>query len=243
MWRDHASAMPVGHTGRRPLGRLLGMLDIVVVVAVALGAFAGWKRGFIMPLLAVATSLVGLYALYAGPGRSVVPGGPAGIGLGVIVVALIGSIVGRFASMLISLVHRVGVLQRADRVLGVPLGAATALIGVYVALVAVVSFDGLLAPFHGKPTIDQAAVAAMKTALAANPQYSMMIDPATLDAMAAQVATSAIPADQVAKFDQTLALYEDDVRPQLLGSILAPVILTLGEHAPFIGHHVTYPTQ
>lgn len=219
------------------------MLDLVVVAAVAVGAFAGWRRGFIMPLVAVATSLVGLYALYAGPGQSLVPGGAAGIGLGVIVVTLVGSLIGRFASMLVSLVHRVGVLQRADHVLGVPLGAVTALVTVYIALVAVVSFDGILAPFHGKPTIDQAAVAAMKTALAANPQFSVMMDPGTLDTIAAQVATSAIPADQVAKYDQTLAVYENDVRPQLLHSILAPVILAVGEHAPFIGHKVSYPTE
>ena len=219
------------------------MLDIVVIGAVALGAFAGWKRGFIVPLVAVATSLVGLYALYAGPGQSYVPGGTAGIGLGVIVVTVVGSFVARFASMLVTLVHRVGILQRADHVLGVPLGAVTALIGVYVALVTVVSFDGLLAPFHGKPTIDQAAVAAMKTALAANPQFGVMLDPATLDTIATQVATTAIPADQVAKYDQTLALYEDDVRPQLLHSVLAPIILAVGEHAPIIGHRVTYPAE
>lgn len=219
------------------------MLDLVVIAVVALGAFAGWKRGFVMPLVAVATSLVGLYALYAGPGQSLVPAGAAGIGAGVIVVTLIGSLVGRFASVLLAFVHRVGILQRADHVLGVPLGAATALVSVYVALVAVVSFDGLLAPFHGRPTIDQAAVAAMKTALAANPQLSVMIDAGTLDTIAAQVATSAIPADQVAKYDQTLALYEDAIRPQLLHSVLAPAILAVGEHAPFIGRKVSYPAE
>lgn len=219
------------------------MLDAVVIAAVALGAFAGWKRGFIMPLVAVAASLVGLYALYAGPGAGLVPGGAAGLGLGVVVVTVLGSFVLRLASGLVGVVHRVGILQRADHVLGVPLGAATALIGVYVALVAVVSFDGVLAPFHGKPTIDQAAVAALRAALATNPQYSVMIDPGTLDAMAAQVATAAIPADQVAKFDQTLAYYEEDVRPQLLRSSIAPILLSIGEHAPLIGHHVVYPTQ
>lgn len=219
------------------------MLDLVVIAAVALGAFAGWKRGFIMPLVAVATSLVGLYALYAGPGAGFVPGGVAGIGLGVVVVTVLGSFVARVAAGLVSLVHRVGVLQRADHVLGVPLGAATALVTVYVALVAVVSFDGVLAPFHGKPTIDQAAVAALRAALATNPQYGVMIDPGTLDAMASQVATAAIPADQVAKFDQTLAYYEQDVRPQLLHSAFAPLILGVGEHAPLIGRHVDYPAQ
>jgi hypothetical protein len=101
----------------------------------------------------------------------------------------------------------------------------------------------VLAPIHGKATIDQAAVAAMRAALAANPQFAVMIDPGTLDEMAAEVAKSAVPADQIATIDQGLAFYETDVRPQLLSSWLAPAILTLGQYAPFIGRHVDYPQK
>lgn len=218
-------------------------LDVVVLAAVAIGAFAGWRRGFVMPLCAVGAGLVGLYALYAGPGSSLVPSGVAGIGLGVLVVTLASSLVARVGGLLIGLVHRVGVLKAADHTLGVPLGAVTALVSVYVALVAVVSFDAVLAPIHGKATVDQAAVAAMRAAVAANPQFGVMIDPGTLDEMATQVAKSAIPADQISNIDNTLAFYETDVRPQLLSSALAPVILGIGQYAPFIGRHVQYPAQ
>ena len=142
------------------------MIDLVIIAAVALGAFAGWRRGFIMPLIAVGTGLVGLYALYAGPGASVVPSGTAGIGAGVLVVGV-----------------------------------------------------------------------------AANPQFGVMLDPGTLDTMATQVAKSAIPADQIATIDSGLAYYETDVRPQLLTSTLAPLILTIGQRVPVLGHAVTYPTK
>lgn len=218
-------------------------IDLVVIAAVALGAFAGWRRGFVMPLIAVAAGLVGLYALYAGPGAGIVPTGTAGIGLGVLVVALAGSLIARIGGVLISLVHRVSVLKAADHTLGVPLGAVTALVGVYVALVAVVSFDAVLAPIHGKPTVDQAAVAAMRAAVAANPQFGVMVDPGILDEMATQVAKSAIPADQLSTIDSTLAFYETDVRPQLLSSALVPAILNVGQYAPFIGRHVAFPMQ
>lgn len=219
------------------------MIDLVVLGAVALGAFAGWRRGFIMPLIAVGTALVGLYALYAGPGASVVPSGTAGIGLGVLTVGVAASLIARIGSMLASLITRVGILRAADHTLGVPLGAATALVSVYVALVAVISFDNLIAPLHGKATVDQAAVAAMHAAIAANPQFGVMLDPGTLDAMAAQVAKSAIPADQIATFDATLGFYEGTVRPALLTSAAAPLILALGERAPFIGRHVEFPAK
>jgi uncharacterized membrane protein required for colicin V production len=219
------------------------MFDVAIIAFIGVSAFLGWRKGFVVPAFAVALTLLSLYALYAGPGEGVVPSGTLGIGLGVLVVGLVGSIVGRVGGILVSLVHRVGLLRAADKTLGVPLGALTGLVAVYLALVAVVSFDNLLAPLHGKVNVDQAAVAALKAAVEANPQFSVMIDPAMLDAMAKQVAKAAIPADQMEKFDQTLATYETEVRPQLITSSLAPMILSIGERAPLIGRHIVYPEK
>ena len=219
------------------------MLDLGILALVAIAALAGWRKGFIAPLFAVSLTLLGLYALYAGPGAGVVPTGAAGIGLGVVVVGIASSFVMRIGGTLVSLVHRVGFLQRADQVLGVPLGAATGLVTVYLALVALVSFDNLLAPLHGKATVDQAAVAAVRVAVKANPQFAVMVDPATLDAMTAQVAKTAIPADQLATFDQTLAFYENSVRPALIASASAPIILAVGEKVPVLGRHVDFPAR
>src|SRR5262249_44178758 len=100
-----------------------------------------------------------------------------------------------------------------------------------------------IAPFHGKASVDQAAVAAMKAALQANPQYSVMIDQATLDAMASAAVKQAIPAEQLATYDQALSFYEGTVRPALVASVIAPPLLGVGEHLPVIGHHVDYPTK
>jgi len=219
------------------------VLDLGIAAVVLLAAFAGWRKGFIAPLFTVALSLLILYALYAGPGMGVLPSGGVGLGLGVLVIGLAGMFVGRLGGALASLVHRVGVLRIADQVLGVPLGALTALVAVYLVLVAIVSFDNALAPFHGKATVDQATVAALRAALAANPQLTVMVDPSTLDALAAQVAKQAIPADQLATFDRTLASYEGTVRPALLASVSAPILLAVGEHLPYIGRHVEFPTK
>ena len=219
------------------------MFDITILAIVGIAAVAGWRKGFVAPLFAVALSVLGLYALYNGPGAGLVPTGTIGLGLGVLVVGFVASVVGRVAGMLVSLVHRVGLLRAADHTLGLPLGALTGLVAVYLALVAVVSFDNLLAPFHGKLTVDQAAVAALKVALDANPQFAVMIDPGMVDAMATQVAKAAIPADQIQKFDQTLGYYDATVRPQLISSALAPVILAVGERAPFLGRHIVFPEK
>ncbi len=219
------------------------MFDLGIAAVVLLSAFAGWRKGFIAPFFAVALALLGLYAIYAGPGAGVVPSGAAGLGLGVLVIGFAAAFVGRLGGLLASLVHRVGVLRSADQVLGVPLGALTGVVAAYLALVAIVSFDNVLAPFHGKATVDQAAVAALRAAVATNPQFAVMVDPSMLDALAAQVAKQAIPADQLATFDQTLAFYEGTVRPALLASVSAPILLAVGERLPFIGRHLDFPTR
>jgi hypothetical protein len=69
----------------------------------------------------------------------------------------------------------------------------------------------------------------------------VMIDPATLDTMATQVVKQAIPAEQLATYDQTLSFYEGTVRPALLSSVLASPILGVGERLPILGRHVDYP--
>jgi hypothetical protein len=219
------------------------VFDLGIAAAVVISAFLGWRKGFVAPLFAVALTLLGLYALYTGPAAGVMPTGAAGLGLGVVVIGFAATFLARIGGFLVSIVHRVGILKAADHVLGVPLGAVTGVAAVYLALVAVVSFDNVIAPFHGKASVDQAAVAAVRAAVAANPQFSMMVDQATLDAMATQVAKSAIPADQLATFDQTLTTYETSVRPALLASVSAPIILGVGEHVPVIGRHVDFPTK
>jgi uncharacterized membrane protein required for colicin V production len=219
------------------------MLDLAVIAIFAVSAFAGWRKGFLAPLFAIGLSVLGLYVIYNGPAAGAMPTGTAGLGLGVVAVGVASSFVMRIGGVFTSLVHRVKLLNAGDHVLGLPLGAATGLVAVYLGLVAVVSFDTMLAPFHGKPSVDQAAVAAMRAAVAANPQFAVMLDPGTLDAMAKQVAKSAIPADQLATFDQSLAFYEGTARPALLASVSAPIILGLGEHLPFLGRHVDFPTK
>lgn len=217
------------------------MLDLVVLAAVLLGAFTGWRRGFIVPLVATGGTLIGLYALYSGGGAGLVPSGTAGLGLGAGLAFIGGGILGRIGATVATLVHRFTLLKRADQGLGVPLGALLALVTAYFALTALVSFDGVIAPFHGKATVDAAAVAAVRAAVTAQPQFGLIADPAMLDEMATSVAKAAIPRDQIAKYAQALAFYEEDVRPQLLQSLLAPLILAVGEHLPVVGRHVDYP--
>ncbi len=64
-----------------------------------------------------------------------------------------------------------------------------------------------------------------------------------LKTLASAATSSPLAADQLAKFDMTLAFYEQTVRPELLKSRIVPVLLTLGESLPVIGRRAELPTQ
>jgi hypothetical protein len=76
-----------------------------------------------------------------------------------------------------------------------------------------------------------------------NPALATIADPSLLTSIAAAAQSTPIAADQLAKYDAALGFYETSVRPALLESRIAPAMLALGEHLPFIGQHVVFPTQ
>jgi hypothetical protein len=222
---------------------LPAMVDLAIVIALAAGAFAGWRKGFIVPLIVQAGALLGLATLYAGPLQGAVPSGVAGMGLGVGAIVLGSSILGAVGGMLVRLVYRFGVLQRFDKVAGIPLGAATAAITLYVALIGVIALDGWLSPLHGTGAIGPQQLKAMQALAAANPTLAAFADPTMLNEMAVAAAKAAIPADQLAKYDAALGFYETSIRPSLIASRIAPAILALGEKLPVVGQHVVLPTK
>lgn len=219
------------------------MADIVIIGAVLFGALAGWRKGFVLPLVVLGGALLSIASLYAGPLNGIVPTGTAALGLGAAALFVGCAVLGRVGGALVGLVYRVPILRKFDQVVGIPLGAVTATVGVYVAILGVLALDGWLSPLHGKATIEVKDIAAVQAVAAANPSLAMFADPAMLTALASAATNSPIAADQLAKFDTTLAFYEQTVRPELLKSRILPVLLTLGEALPVIGRHAELPTQ
>ncbi len=222
---------------------LAAMIDLAIIAAVAAGAFFGFRKGFIVPLVVQAGGLLGLWAIYAGPLKGSVPSGIAGAGLGFGALALGSTVLGAVGNVLVGVIHRFGLLKRFDKVAGVPLGAATAALTVYVALVGVVTLDGWLAPLHGGLPVGPQQLAAVQKLAALNPTFGAFADPTTLNTLVTAATKAPIPTDQLAQYDATLGFYENTVRPSLVGSKLAPFLLAAGESLPVIGQHVDFPTK
>ena len=217
------------------------MADLVIIAAVAFGAIAGWRKGFVLPLIALGGALLSIASLYAGPLNGIVPAGTAGLGLGAVALFVGGMLLGRVGGVLVGLVYKVPALRRLDQLVGIPLGGATAVVGVYVAVLGTLALDSWLSPLHGKATLEVQDIAAVQALAAANPSLAMFADPAMLQVMTTAATSSPVAADQLAKFDATLAFYEQTVRPELLQSRIVPVLLTVGESIPVIGRHAELP--
>jgi len=218
------------------------VLDIAIVLAVLAGIVAGWRRGFLVPVVAQIGVLLGLTFVYAGPLSANVPSGPLGLGAGAVAATAGGYILGSVGAFGIGLMYRFAPLRRMDHVLGVPLGAVAASATVYLSLLGAVTVDGWLGPLHDKGTLTQPDIAQLQAVIAANPAAGAVMDPYALAALAKAAATAPITMEQLAKVNAALSFYETNVRPALVQSRIGPLVLSLGADLPIIGRHVEYPT-
>ena len=219
------------------------MLDIAIVAFIVLGAIVGFGKGFVVPLAAAGGAVLTLGVLYAGPLTGSLPTGTAGLGLGAIALFVGGTLFATVATFLVGIVHRVGILRRFDKVLGIPLGMATAAVALYVAVLATLVLDGWLDPLHGKTAVGPQEIAALQAAAGANPAFATFADPQMLKLLAQSAAKAPVASAEIEKVDAAMAFYEQKVRPELLASKIVPVLLAIGEKLPFIGRPATLPLR
>jgi hypothetical protein len=137
----------------------------------------------------------------------------------------------------------VGILKRFDKVLGIPLGMATAAVTLYVAVLATLVLDGWLDPLHGKTAFGPDEIATLQTVAGANPAFATFADPQMLKLLAQSAAKAPVASAELEKIDAAVAFYEQKVRPELLTSKIVPVLLAIGEKLPFIGRPATLPIR
>jgi hypothetical protein len=217
--------------------------DIAIVAFVLLGAVIGFSRGFAIPLVTVGGALFTMAFLFAGPFNGALPSGSVGLGASAIALGLGATLFARVATTVVGLVHRFGFLKKVDRVLGIPIGMATAAVALYVALLGTLTLDSWLDPLHGKAAIGTQDIAAIQTFAKANPALSMFASPTVLQTLLETAAKGPVSSDQLSQADAALGFYEQKVRPELLQSRIVPVILAIGEKLPFIGRPAMLPTR
>jgi hypothetical protein len=218
--------------------------DIAIVGIIVLGALIGFSKGFVLPLVAAGGALLSIAFLFAGPANGSIPSGTAGLGAGALALGIGAMLFARVGMLVAGLIHRFGLLKKVDKVLGIPIGMATAAIALYVALLGTLTLDAWLDPLHGKAAIGTQDIAALQTIAKTNPTLSVFASPTMLQALLESAAAKGpLSGDQLSQADSPLGFYELKVRPELLASKIVPVMLAIGEKLPFIGRAATLPTH
>jgi len=217
--------------------------DIAIVGFILLGAVIGFSKGFVLPLVAAGGALFSIAFLFAGPFNGSVPSGSIGLGAGALALGLGATLFARIGMFVAGLIHRFGFLQKIDKVLGIPIGVATAAVVLYVALLGTLTLDAWLDPLHGKAALETQDIAALQTIAKANPTLAVFASPTMLQGLLESAAKGPLSDEQVSQADAALGFYEQKIRPELLDSKIVPVILAIGEKLPFIGRPATLPTR
>ena len=220
------------------------MADIAIVVFVLLGALIGFSKGFVLPLVAVGGALFGMALLFTGPFSGSLPSGTAGLGASAIALGLGAMLFTRVGMFAVGLIHRFGLLKKVDKVLGIPIGMATAAVALYVALLGTLTVDAWLDPIHGKAAIGTQEIAALQVLAKANPVLSVFASPTMLQTLLESAAAKGPLSDaEVSQADGAIGFYEQTVRPELLQSRILPMLLAVGESLPIIGRHAELPNH
>ena len=221
----------------------MDVLDIVIIAVLALGVYMGFSRGLIRPLIAQAGALVVLAVLSRNPGlmdRVVPPFVPRIALVGVLLFAggFVFGIAGRVVG---AITDRIPLVRTVDKPAGVIFNALLSLVFLYVVISGMVSLDGALEPIHRATQLGSAQVAELRKKIADTPGVGLLVGNHSLDQMQTDAAQGAVPATKIGQYDGLIGIYESRVRPQLVGSTLAPIVLAMGEKIPVVGHHQSFP--
>jgi uncharacterized membrane protein required for colicin V production len=215
----------------------MNLIDAGIIGVLALGLLLGWSRGLVGPLLAEAGFLVTLWIVITHPAildAIVPPSVPRPLAI-VALPGIIGLAVGIVGRTLIGPAFRLPLARQVDRLLGAAVHGALAGVAVYVVVVGMAGADRVLAPLNGVATIGSSQLAAARSLLGQYPEAGGFVDPSQLSQLSSVAAIHPLPFTALGQYAQWLDWYERELRPQLKGSRLAPVVLRLGAHLPVIG--------
>ncbi|MGH7910179.1 MAG: hypothetical protein ACREQM_22445 [Candidatus Dormibacteraceae bacterium] len=221
------------------------ILDILIVLAVAVAVFIGYKRGTVQPAFALAALVLVLLILvghWEGYSTALDQHFHSNGAIDGIVIVLLAILAGYGGWRLGGFVHKMPIIRGADGLLGVLICGLIAIWLLYGLISLATSlgqaFDGTLGQTASAPTTP-AQAQAINTWVEGNPVLRMIVTEQDLQGLEKAAKTPNNPASAISNFSSLLQLqtvYRDLCQPQLESSHLAPVVMWIGDHTPIVGH-------
>jgi hypothetical protein len=216
------------------------IIDIFVVLMVFGAGFVGFQKGFIQPLLAEVLFVGTLLVLF--DNRDAYIGFMSGVFhanavFAVFAALIIASVLGYAGVRVGGIIHRMPSVRGWDGFVGVFVQALAAIVFVYWLFSAMIVLDKLVAPSVNNAALTLAQVRSLQKELESNSLTAPLADSQDFRALLNKASkpggghiTDAVQLNQVVTF------YQDVFRPQLQSSRLAPWVMRIGQHIPFVGH-------
>ena len=215
-------------------------IDIAIVVALLIAIYVGYQRGVVQPLLVEIFFLIALliiirdrHAYQAAMEKYLHSNAVLDVFLALIVAVVAGFVGGQLGAM----IHRMPVVRGVDGFLGVFVHAGFAILISYVLLSALVAFDKAFSPTVNAASLTLKQVQTLQSNIEGNPLAAFFVDEKDLAKLRQEATTSGgARLETVSQLSQLQNFYEQFLQPQLDSSRAAPIIMSIGQKIPVIGH-------
>jgi uncharacterized membrane protein required for colicin V production len=216
------------------------VIDIVVVLVLIVSLIVGFQRGVIQPLLAEIFffgTLLAVFRFHDQYTTEMQKYLHFNAVLAVFVALIIAVVMGAVGGAIGGAFHRLESIRGIDGLLGVVVHGFVTLVVIYLAISALVTLDNAFEPALKSASLTLTQVNTLEAQMLSNPITSAMVSKSDLAALkAAGAKASGAHLDSVAGIHQLQQIYTDFLQPQLHSSRTAPVILSIGQHIPVLGH-------
>lgn len=217
------------------------LIDILTVVLILVAGFAGYHKGFIQPLL-VELLAVGtlVFLLRHGTGYTTFmqKAFHANAFLAVVFALIVAIVLGWVGARVGGLIHRMPAVRGWDGLIGVFGQVLVAILFVYGILSGLIAMDRALSPAIGTAALSVAQVNQMQSLLS---QHALTGWLAGNDDFSVLKTNAGKPGgahlNEASLLSQVNTVYHDILQPQVKGSRLAPWVMRVGQHTPFVGHY------
>ena len=215
------------------------IIDIVIALVVLGAALIGYKKGLIQPLLAEALSLGTLVLIlhnrtaFAAVAATLFHASAA---LAVVLALVVAGSFGYVGFRMGGAIHRMPAVRGWDGLLGVWLQGLTGVAICYLLISGIIVMGLALAPSLNSANLSAAQLAVIEARLGSNPFTGGLIDSQELRPYVPQASRpGGVRVSELPLIPQLQGVYTDFLRPQLAGSRLAPLVMSVGRHIPGLG--------
>jgi uncharacterized membrane protein required for colicin V production len=215
-------------------------IDIAVALLILIALFLGYQRGVIQPLMAeiffFGTLLLvfRFHDTYTTQMEKLVHLNAV---LSVVVALIAAIILGAVGGAIGGAFHRMEAIRGIDGLLGIFVHGVVMLVVIYLGISALVTLDNAFVPTINKASLTLDQVNQLESQILSNPITAALVSKDDLASLKkAASTTSGAHIESINGIKQLDQIYTNFIEPQLHSSRSVPIILSIGQHLPLIGH-------